>query len=298
MSLPRPAAGGESCKQDFLEVYYGTKNGYKSYSRNHIGYTTMNSRDTIGSEYKNLILFLLAAFLIPFVAIVAQMLISNDIICLALYGIQAAAPTISAVIVLRLNKELKAHFTQMFRRGHLRMAVILPFIIASTTMILAKMIFCSLFKRAFILGNISMAQFVIILWALLAEEIGWRGYLEPLLKMRGVPKWMVPCIVGVVWCLWHYHFFLQDGMEVPMPLFFISCIIESYIYSFLMNVTNYNIVSAMTYHFAWNLLTHIVAINPADNNGNIFPYIILTILEALTLLVFWIIRKKNYKMAV
>ncbi len=258
----------------------------------------MNSRDTIESECKNLILFLFAAFLIPLVAIVAQMLISNDIICLALYGIQAAAPTISAVVVLRLNKELKKHFTQMFRRDHLRMAVILPFIIACTTMILAKMIFCSLFERAFILGNISRAQFVIILWALFAEEIGWRGYLEPLLKMRGVPRWMVPCIVGVVWCLWHYHFFLQDGMEVPMPLFFISCIIESYIYSFLMNVTNYNIVSAMTYHFAWNLLTRIVAINPADNNGNIFPYIILIILEALTLLVFWIIRKKNYETAV
>ena len=139
MSLSRPAAGGESCKQDsFLEVYYGAKSGYKSYSKNHVGYTTMNSRDTIESECKNLILFLFAAFLIPLVAIVAQMLISNDIICLALYGIQAAAPTISAVVVLRLNKELKKHFTQMFRRDHLRMAVILPFIIACTTMILAK----------------------------------------------------------------------------------------------------------------------------------------------------------------
>ena len=137
-------------------MYYGTKSGYKSYSRNHIGYTTMNSRDTIGSES------LLARFSACGGARQRHTppppQCDN---CFLPYGKLGEL----SYVVLRLNKELKAHFTQMFRRGHLRMAVILPFIIASTTMILAKMIFCSLFKRAFILGNISMAQFVIILWA-------------------------------------------------------------------------------------------------------------------------------------
>lgn len=226
-------------------------------------------------------------------AIVVQTLILNDFICFVLYGIQAAAPTISALVVLCLNKKVKTHFTQMFRKEHLKMAIVLPFVIACTTMILAKIIFCILFGRDFMLGNISIAQFIVILWALLAEEIGWRGYLEPLLKTYGVHKWIVPCIVGVIWCVWHYHFFLQNGIEVPIPLFFISCIIESYIYSFLMNVTCNNIVSAMTYHFAWNLLLHIMAVNPAQNNGSIFPYFILVILEALVLTVLKSIRKTN-----
>lgn len=246
----------------------------------------MNSKYAIGTGYKNLILFLLISFLLPFVAILAQTMISNDFICFVLYGIQAAAPTISAVVVLCLSKKTKTYFTKIFRKEHLGMAIILPFIIACTTMILAKIIFCVLFRRDFMFGSISIVRFIIILWALLAEEIGWRGYLEPLLKMYGVPKLIVPCIVGVIWCLWHYHFFLQNGIEVPIPLFFISCIIESYIYSFLMSVTHNNIVSAMTYHFSWNLFIHIAAINPIENNGNIFPYIILVILETLVLFVF------------
>ncbi len=225
--------------------------------------------------------------MLPFVAIIAQTMISNDFICFILYGIQAAAPTISAIIVLCLNKKMKMYFTQMFQRKHLKIAIILPFFIVCTTMILAKIIFCVLFGSYFMLGSISIAQFIIILWALWAEEIGWRGYLEPLLKMCGVHKWIAPCIVGVIWCLWHYHFFIQNGTDVPILLFFISCIIESYIYSFLMSITYNSIISAMIYHFAWNLLIHITAINPSENNGNIFPYIILVILETLVLFIFW-----------
>lgn len=254
--------------------------------------TVINSKNTIKQEYKNLILFLLISFLLPFVAIVLQAIVSNGLIRFVLYGVQAAAPTISAITVLCLDKKVKTYFMGMFSKEHLRIAVILPIIIASTTMILAKMIFCTLSGRSFTFGSISITQFIIILWALWAEEIGWRGYLEPLLKELGVHKWVAPCIVGIIWCLWHYHFFLQNDMEVPILLFFISCVIESYIYSFLINITN-NIVSAMIYHFAWNLLIHIAALNPDNNNGSILPYIILVILETLVLLILGSVRKAN-----
>lgn len=253
----------------------------------------IKSKCTIGQKYKNLILFLFISFLLPFVAIVLQSIVSNGFICFVLYGIQAASPTISAITVLYLDKKVKTYFVEMFCKEYLRMAVIFPLILASTTMILAKMIFCTLFGKSFTFGSISITQFIIILWALWAEEIGWRGYLEPLLKELGVHKWIAPCIVGMIWCLWHYHFFLQNGIEIPILLFFISCIIESYIYSFLMNITGNNIVSAMVYHFAWNLLIHIVALNPDHNNGSIIPYIILVILETLVLLIFWSVRKAN-----
>lgn len=255
--------------------------------------SNMNSEYTTEKECKNLILFLFVSFLIPLAAIVAQTMIPNDFICFVFYGIQAAAPTISVIIVLCLNKKVKPYFTEMFRREHLKMAVFLPLMVACATMILTKIIFCALTGSVFRLGEISLTQFVIILWALVAEETGWRGYLEPLLRMQGVPGWMAPCVVGAIWCLWHYHFFLQNGVEVPIPLFFMGCIIESYIYSFFMSVTNNNIVSAMMYHFAWNLLIHIMAINPVENNGNIFPYIILNILEALALAVLWSVRRIN-----
>ena len=84
-------------------------------------------------EYKNLILFLLISFLLPYVAIVFQTMISNDFICFVLYGIQAASPTISAIVVLCLNKKVKTHFAQMVRKEHLQIAIFLPIIIAYAT---------------------------------------------------------------------------------------------------------------------------------------------------------------------
>lgn len=248
------------------------------------------------TQYKYLTLFLLIAFLIPLICIVAQTIISNNFIRFIFYGIQAASPTISAIITLYFQKD-KTSLIKMFSKKHLKMAIFLPIVIACMTMFLAKLIFCMLFKINFTFGHISIIQFIIISWTFIAEEIGWRGYLEPLLKINHIYKQIIPCIVGMIWCLWHYHYFLQKGIDVPVLLFLISCIIESYIYSFLMRCTDNNIISTMTYHFAWNLFLHIFAVNPSDNNGNIFPYIILNILETLVMLLFWNIKKTNNKIS-
>lgn len=40
-------------------------------------------------------------------------------------------------------------------------------------------------------------------------------------------------------------------------------------------------------------MIHILALNPDQNNGSIFPYIILVILETLVLLIFCSVRKVN-----
>lgn len=245
----------------------------------------------IRKDYKNLISFLLIAFLLPFISVVAQKIIRNNSVSFVLFGIQAAAPTVSAIVILLFNKKGKKFLKIMFRKEYLQRAIFLPLIVAGVTMFLAKLVFCILFKTDFGLKSISAVQLVVIIWALFAEEIGWRGYLEPLLIKIGVSKRLVPSIVGMIWCLWHYHYFLQGSIQVPVLLFLISCIIESYIYSFLMCMTRGNIVSSMTYHFAWNLFIHIAAINPADNSGNIFPYFIMVILETFVVFIFRNIRR-------
>ena len=134
-------------------------------------------------------------------------------------------------------------------------------------------------------GKVSSKQWIMILWAFVAEELGWRGFLEPALNKLAVNKRIIPCIIGLIWCLWHYHYFMQNSIEMPIPLFLIGCIIESYIYSFLMRVTKNNLVSAMTYHFMYNLMIHVMAINPSDNNGSLLPCVIMTIMETVVLLV-------------
>ena len=59
-------------------------------------------------------------------------------------------------------------------------------------------------------------------------------------------------------------------------------------------LTDNNLVSAMLYHFAWNLFIHVFAINPNDNGGNSLPYIILVILEiVIGLLLLGAVKQKE-----
>lgn len=242
---------------------------------------------------RNIVIFLFITFLLPLLSISIQSIIDNSSIHFILYGIEAASPTIAVIAVLTVNRNVNKFFQEMFHTKRLAMALFLPIVVAGSTMFLAKLIFSFLFHINFAFGKISFMQLIVILWALVAEELGWRGYLEPCLKERVRFKRMVPFLVGIIWCLWHYHYFLIDGMQVPILLFLISCVVESYLYSYLMKCTNNNLVSAMTYHFAWNLFVHIFAVAPIDNNGNAFPYMILILLEALMLMIFYLTGKKR-----
>ena len=77
-------------------------------------------------------------------------MISNNFINFFLYGIQAATPTISAIIVLSLDKKIKIHFSKIFKKEHLQLSIILPVTIASITMMGAKIIFCVLFGENYL----------------------------------------------------------------------------------------------------------------------------------------------------
>ncbi|MDE7261153.1 MAG: CPBP family intramembrane metalloprotease [Oscillospiraceae bacterium] len=236
-------------------------------------------------------LFLLIAFLLPILSLVLQAAAPS--VRFVLYGIEAASPSIAAVAAMLKDRTIKRFFREMFHREHLAMAVMLPVSTAVLTMLGAKLFFCTLAHASFAFGRISPTQFIIIAWALVAEEIGWRGYFEPLLRAKGLDRRAVPLIAGIVWGLWHYHFFLTDGMQVPVALFFISCIVESYLYSFFMDCTEHNLVSAMVYHCAWNFSVHFFAINPADNHGSLYPYIFLTFLEGMALLLLRLVKKRR-----
>lgn len=243
-------------------------------------------------EYaQHLLPFFMIAFLLPLISILLQSLIHDYSIKFVLYGIEAASPSIAAIVILCADKHFKNFVTANFRTKYLARALIFPVIVVCVTMFLAKLIACMLCKNPFTLKNIPPSQFVIILWSFVAEEFGWRGYLQPFLKSRLKPIWFVPFVVGVIWCFWHYHYFLISGMQVPFLLFFASCIIESYLYDYLLNWTGGNLISAMMYHFSWNLFLHLFAINPIDNNGNLLPYAMLTILELLSLMIFFLMNK-------
>ena len=47
------------------------------------------------------------------------------------------------------------------------------------------------------------------MWALVAEELGWRGYLQEKIEAH-VGDVLTPLIVGIIWTVWHFHFFISQ----------------------------------------------------------------------------------------
>ena len=41
------------------------------------------------------------------------------------------------------------------------------------------------------------------MWALVAEELGWRGYLQEKIEAH-VGDVLTPLIVGIIWTVWHF----------------------------------------------------------------------------------------------
>lgn len=48
------------------------------------------------------------------------------------------------------------------------------------------------------------------------------GYLRSYLRECMEKEWYVPVIIGIIWFLWQYHYFYQNGIEVPLLSFFIA----------------------------------------------------------------------------
>lgn len=248
----------------------------------------------MGKQYRSIGLFLLIAFVLPLAAAM-QLRTDNALLRFVFFGIEAASPSIAAAAMLMRGGRYRDFGREMFHKKHLRMAIFLPTAVAMLTMFGAKLLFCAISGNEFALGRISGGQFIVIAWAFVAEELGWRGYLEP--SLTRVDWRLVPAIVGVVWCLWHYHYFWLGRIQIPVFLFLTGCVVESYVYSILMDWTQSNLLSAMTYHFAWNLSIHLFAINPSENCGSLLPYRIMLMIEITVLFLFLLAEiMRKYKL--
>jgi K+-sensing histidine kinase KdpD len=101
---------------------------------------------------------------------------------------------------------------------------------------------------------------------------------------------VVPVLIASITMLISY--FIQGRIDVPLLLFCVGCIIESYIYSILVSTTK-NVLSAMIYHFSWNLMVNLFMINPSDNGGNIIPYTLVIILETVGIIIYGLYRRNK-----
>jgi uncharacterized protein len=234
----------------------------------------------------NVVVFLILVFILPLIGV---LLIKNfssfqdGIPGFTIYGFQASTPTIAALITVTVcsgrkgaGAFLKRCYFFNLNIKYIALALILPTMVLTITKLTA-LIFLD--HTAFA-GGISVKKLIIIMWALVAEELGWRGFLQEKLD-KHCGHIVTPVIVGSIWALWHYHFFWLGSMSAPLILFFIGCICDSYGYYWVTKKSNGNVIPASMWHFMGNLFFNIYFISPEHNHGSFVPYLIFILYSAL-----------------
>ena len=191
-----------------------------------------------------------------------------------LYGIAAMTPSIAAIATsiiftgsTGVKELLKKSYLDNIKLGYIALAIMLPLMVLLITKLTASFFIAVPFVK-----SITLRKILIISWALIAEELGWRGFLqEKLNKYSG--HILTPVLVGVIWSLWHYHFIIWGTFSAPISLFVIGCIADSFGYYWITKKSNRNIIPASIWHFTGNLFFNLFMINPEYNKGSMIPYL-------------------------
>lgn len=254
-------------------------------------------------EYREVGWFLLYAFAIPFACLCIMRIIEaydkTGVITLMLYAIEGASPALAAILVT-LQKHgisgLKEFLENKYKDAFsIRLCIIglcTPVFVLTIGKVLT---YLTPYHNQFITG-INSKKLIIIMWALIAEELAWRGFLQDKIEAY-VGGALTPFIVGIIWTVWHFHFFISGSMEVSLFVFTYGCIAESYGYFVLMKMAKGNIVPASLWHFSGNLFTNLYRIDPKWNDGRMEPYMIVNAIYFVYVIAFvaWYMRHKQKK---
>ena len=239
--------------------------------------------------------FLILAFGLPALCLLLFQMSGNTVFHFIVYGVEAASPMLAAILVAALHgKEegIRSFLHDKYISNASPVICILGFAVPFTILTIAKMI-------AVWMGDLfaypifpTAGKMLIIAWALIAEELGWRGYLQDELD-KILPHCFIPFLTGVLWALWHYHFVLSGSMDIPIVAFALGCIFESYGYFAITKMAKNNILPASIWHFTGNLMFNIYRFDPQWHNGDTTFYWIATVCYGANIILFILYEKKE-----
>ena len=241
--------------------------------------TEENIKQSLNRSKRDVMLFLVFAFSIPLVCsvlIVSCSFFKSGIFYLVLYGIAAASPALAAILVVLIVSDgtLRDFFLQKYIKNISFKYCLIGLFVPAIVITCGKLISNFVMDNNVLFVLPSLNKVIIISWALFAEELGWRGYLQEKLDTIFC-AWLTPLIIGFIWALWHYHFFITGSMEVPYIAFAYGCIVESYGYYVITKLAKGNVVPASIWHFSGNLFFSLCLINPNWNGDSMVPYYII-----------------------
>lgn len=102
--------------------------------------------------------------------------------------------------------------------------------------------------------NIMIISTITILLGCIAEEIGWRGFLQPKLNKKFTPI-ITSVIIGLLWGVWHVNF---TGGIFGFILYTITMIELSIVMTYIYEKTNGNMYLMIIIHFCFNLSSRFI----------------------------------------
>lgn len=239
--------------------------------------------------------FLILAFGLPALCLLLFQMSGNTVFHFIVYGVEAASPMLAAIIVVVIHGK-KDGLRKFLRDKYISNAGFVTYVLAFAVPILIL----TIAKMASVwMGDLfaypifpTAGKMLIIAWALIAEELGWRGYLQDELE-KVLPHSFIPFLTGVLWALWHYHFVLSGSMDIPIVAFALGCIFESYGYFAITKMAKNNILPASIWHFTGNLIFHIYRFDPQWHNGDTTFYWIATVCYGANIILFILYEKKE-----
>lgn len=232
----------------------------------------------------SIVLFLIFTFVLPLICVLLEKNIFKvGSINFILFGIEAAAPTLAAIIVILIfsgkigiREFLKKCYFKNIKVNYILLGVMIPIVLLVT----AKLTWFVFNGNTPFMKGITAKKLLIVMWALIAEEAGWRGFLQERLdKYFGCL--VTPIFLGTIWALWHYHFFWLGTMSIPVLPFLLGCIADSFGYYWVTKKSKGNVIPASLWHFTYNLFINILLINPEFNHGSMIPYWIYVIYSSI-----------------
>lgn len=131
-----------------------------------------------------------------------------------------------------------------------------------------------------------IVEAIAILICCAGEEVGWRGFLLPLVEQK-YSSIKSSIIVGLLWGVWHLNF---TGGIFGFGLYTISIIFVSVIMTWIFNKTSGNMTLMVLEHFCFNLFSHIFL----WNRFSIKLFVVEIVLFGLTTVLLLIMYKPTY----
>ena len=130
--------------------------------------------------------------------------------------------------------------------------------------------------------------FYVLIFSVLGEETGWRGFALPKLQEKyGALK--ASLIIGLIWGFWHLPLFFIDGnfhQDIPIWLFILQDVALSVVITWIYNHTRGSLLMVHLFHAASNTTLGVLPVLPMDTGGDLLPlYISFGLLIVLAIFI-------------